>query len=45
VRVDLPDDFQKSEFLLEHGAIDMIVQRKDLRAKVSSILSKLYPTQ
>ncbi|MDC1110618.1 acetyl-CoA carboxylase, carboxyltransferase subunit beta [Gammaproteobacteria bacterium] len=45
VRVDLPEDFQKSEFLLEHGAIDMIVHRKDLRAKVSSILSKLYPTQ
>ncbi len=45
VRVDLPEDFQKSEFLLEHGAIDMIVHRKDLRAKVSSILSKLYPGQ
>ena len=45
VRVDLPEDFQKSEFLLEHGAIDMIVHRKDLRAKVSSILSKLYPTR
>ena len=43
VRVDLPDDFQKSEFLLEHGAIDMIVHRKDLRTKVHSILSKLYP--
>ena len=45
VRVDLPEDFQKSEFLLEHGAIDMIVHRKDLRAKVSSILSKLHPGQ
>ena len=45
VRVDLPEDFQKSEFLLEHGAIDMIVHRKDLRSKVSSILSKLYPQQ
>tara|TARA_A100001015_G_scaffold271331_1_gene324806 strand:- start:762 stop:1622 length:861 start_codon:yes stop_codon:yes gene_type:complete len=45
VRVDLPEDFQKSEFLLEHGAIDMIVHRKDLRSKVSSILSKLYPGQ
>ena len=45
VRVDLPQDFQKSEFLLKHGAIDMIVHRKDLRAKVSSILSKLYPRQ
>ena len=45
VRVDLPEDFQKSEFLLDHGAIDMIVHRKDLRAKVSSILSKLHPGQ
>mgnify|MGYP003308503467 CR=1 FL=1 len=45
VRVDLPEDFQKSEFLLEHGAIDMIVHRKDLRSKVSSILSKLFPQQ
>ena len=33
VRVDLPEDFQKSEFLLEHGAIDMIVHRKDLESK------------
>ena len=45
VRVDLPEDFQKSEFLLDHGAIDMIVHRKDLRAKVSSILSKLHHKQ
>ena len=34
-------DNQKSEFLLEHGAIDMIVHRKDLRPKVYSLLSKL----
>ena len=43
VRVDLPEGFQKSEFLLEHGAIDMITHRKDLRQKVFSLLSKLYP--
>ena len=43
VRVELPEDFQKSEFLLEHGAIDMIVHRKDLRTKIASLLSKLYP--
>jgi acetyl-CoA carboxylase carboxyl transferase subunit beta len=43
VRVDLPENFQKSEFLLEHGAIDMIVHRKELRQKVYSLLSKLYP--
>lgn len=41
VRVKLPEGFQRSEFLLEHGAIDMIVQRKDLRERISSLLSKL----
>ena len=43
VRVELPEDFQKAEFLLEHGAIDMIVHRKDLRTKIASLISKLYP--
>lgn len=41
VRVKLPEGFQRSEFLLEHGAIDMIVHRKDIRSRVSSLLSKL----
>lgn len=41
VRVKLPEGFQRSEFLLEHGAIDMIVHRRDLPGKVSSILEKL----
>ena len=45
VRVELPDDFQKSEFLLEHGAIDMIVHRKNLRQKIYSLLSKLHRNQ
>ena len=45
VRVELPDDFQKSEFLLEHGAIDMIVHRKNLREKIYSLLSKLHRNQ
>ena len=38
---ELPEGFQKSEFLLEHGAIDMIVPRNELRAKISNILSLL----
>ncbi len=42
VRVDLPEGFQKSEFLLNHGAIDMIVHRQDLRSKIYSILKKLH---
>lgn len=41
VRVKLPEGFQRSEFLLEHGAIDMIVHRKELRDRLSSLLSKL----
>ena len=41
VRVKLPEGFQRSEFLLEHGAIDMIVHRKDIRSRVASLLSKL----
>ena len=41
VRVNLPEGFQRSEFLLEHGAVDMIVDRRDMRNKISSILEKL----
>jgi acetyl-CoA carboxylase carboxyl transferase subunit beta len=41
VRVKLPEGFQRSEFLLEHGAIDMIVHRKEMRDRISSLLSKL----
>jgi acetyl-CoA carboxylase carboxyl transferase subunit beta len=41
VRVKLPEGFQRSEFLLENGAIDMIVHRRDLRGKIASILEKL----
>ena len=41
VREKLPEGFQRSEFLLEHGAIDMIVHRAALRDKVVSLLSKL----
>ena len=41
VRVKLPEGFQRSEFLLEHGAIDMIVHREDMKDRVSSLVSKL----
>ena len=42
VREELPEGFQRSEFLLEKGAIDMIVARKDLREKVANLLSLLH---
>ena len=41
VRQTLPEGFQKSEFLLEHGNIDMITRRQDLRDTIGSILSIL----
>lgn len=40
VREKLPEGFQRSEFLLEKGAIDMIVHRKALRAKIASLVAK-----
>jgi acetyl-CoA carboxylase carboxyl transferase subunit beta len=41
VRQTLPEGFQSSEFLLAHGAIDMIVDRRQMRTKVARILAKL----
>jgi acetyl-CoA carboxylase carboxyl transferase subunit beta len=39
VREKLPEGFQRSEFLLEHGAIDMIVDRRQLRDRIASLLA------
>lgn len=41
VRETLPEGFQKSEFLLEKGAIDMIVDRRDMRAELALLLAML----
>lgn len=41
IRQTLPEGFQKSEFLLEHGAIDMIIDRRDLKDKIARLLAKL----
>ncbi len=41
VREKLPEGFQRSEFLLEHGAIDMIIDRRKIRRDISSILALL----
>ncbi len=37
--IDLPPGFQRSEFLLDHGFIDFIVSRKDIKDKLSQILN------
>lgn len=41
LKVQLPEGFQRSEFLLEHGAIDMIVHRKDLQSTIKRLLINL----
>lgn len=41
VRETLPEGFQRSEFLLEHGAIDMIVDRRQMRDTLASLLASL----
>ena len=47
VRQSLPEGFQRSEFLLEHGHIDMIVERKNLRDTIGGLIAKLIhrPTE
>ena len=39
VRETLPEGFQRSEFLLEHGALDLIVDRREMRDKVAALLA------
>ncbi len=41
VRETLPEGFQRAEFLLEHGAIDMIVDRRQMRDKLANLITLL----
>jgi acetyl-CoA carboxylase carboxyl transferase subunit beta len=43
IKKDLPKEFQRSEFLLEHGFLDLIVERKELKAKITQLLGFLMP--
>ena len=43
VRETLPEGFQRSEFLLQHGHIDMILDRRVLRDRIHQLIDKLYP--
>ncbi len=38
IKVELPEGFQTSEFMLEHGFVDMIVHRKDLRSEIARLI-------
>ena len=41
VRETLPEGFQRSEFLLEHGALDMIIDRREMRDRIGAMLRLL----
>ncbi len=43
VREKLPEGFQRAEFLLDHGAIDMIVHRHQMKTRISALIGKLLP--
>ncbi|MGZ4954673.1 MAG: acetyl-CoA carboxylase, carboxyltransferase subunit beta [Methylobacter sp.] len=45
VREKLPEGFQRSEFLQEHGAIDMIIDRREMRDKIAGILALLMASR
>ncbi len=44
IRKKLPEGFQRSEFLLEHGFLDMVVHRRDLRTTIGTVLNHLHRT-
>ncbi len=43
IRQDLPEGFQRSEFLLKHGMVDKVVDRRQLKENLSTILKLLHP--
>ena len=45
IREQLPDGFQRAEFLYEHGMVDMVVHRRDLRETLAKLVSLLMPAQ
>ena len=45
IRQTLPEGFQRSEFLLEHGMLDFIVDRSEMKATIGRCLRLLYGTR
>jgi acetyl-CoA carboxylase carboxyl transferase subunit beta len=45
IRQELPDGFQRSEFLLEHGMVDVIVDRREMKATIARILRHMLGLQ
>lgn len=45
IREKLPEGFQRAEYLLDHGMIDMVTHRKDMRERLAQIISYLAPAR
>lgn len=45
IREQLPEGFQRAEYLLKHGMIDMVVHRKDMKATLANVLDYMQPSQ
>jgi acetyl-CoA carboxylase carboxyl transferase subunit beta len=45
VRETLPEGFQRSEFLVDHGALDLIVDRREMRDQIARLLSLFMPSR
>ncbi len=45
IREKLPEGFQRAEYLFEHGMVDMVVHRRDLRAQIATVLDYLTPAK
>ncbi len=43
IREKLPEGFQRAEYLLEHGMVDMVVHRADLKETLATLLGYLQP--
>jgi acetyl-CoA carboxylase carboxyl transferase subunit beta len=41
VKETLPEGFQRAEFLLEHGTVDLIIDRREMRARINLLLTAL----
>jgi acetyl-CoA carboxylase carboxyl transferase subunit beta len=45
VREKLPEGFQRAEYLLDHGMLDMVVHRKELRERLATVIGYLAVAQ
>ncbi len=43
IREKLPEGFQRAEYLLEHGMVDMVVERRELRERLAQLIAYLTP--